>query len=160
MTAPRRIASSRIVSISATFGHRSGPASPFVSPPPSQSGSEWVANSLQAESWPRTNSGRLSGAYKTAVRDKGTPEFLEKRAYLINGADPQLAATASGILLANGFSTEDQHHAALRYAGIHALIFGKPWSTAPGLLGKELGWHATGPVGGGDQTRGEAVCRP
>jgi hypothetical protein len=84
-------------------------------------------------------SARLSGTFKTEVRDKGTPEFLEKRAYLINGADPQLAATASGILLANGFSTEDQHHAALRYAGIRALIFGKPSSTAPCLLGKELG---------------------
>jgi hypothetical protein len=29
---------------------------------------------------------------------QGTPEFLAKRAYLINGSDPQLAATASGIL--------------------------------------------------------------
>ena len=57
----------------------------------------------------------------------GHPEFQNKRQYLINGADPQLAATASGILLANGCLTQGQHTAALRYAWAHALVYGKPW---------------------------------
>jgi hypothetical protein len=47
-------------------------------------------------------SGRLSRANKGPAREHGTPEFCAKRAYLIN-ANPQLAATSSGILLANGF---------------------------------------------------------
>ena len=47
---------------------------------------------------------------------------------LINGADPQLAASASGILLANGFLTSDQYAAALRYGWAHAMTFGRPWS--------------------------------
>jgi hypothetical protein len=50
-----------------------------------------------------------------------------KRQYLINGADPQLAATASGILLANGCLAPAQHSAALRYAWAHALTYCKPW---------------------------------
>jgi hypothetical protein len=40
---------------------------------------------------------------------------------------PVLAASASGILLANGLLTREQHDAALRYAWAHALVFGKPW---------------------------------
>jgi hypothetical protein len=79
----------------------------------------------------RTKSGRLSRAYKHPdLRDKGTPENQARRAYTINGADPQLVATASGILLANKFLTQDQHHAALVYARLHALVFGKAWSYA------------------------------
>ena len=86
---------------------------------------------------PRTKSGRLSRAYKSPeLRDKGTPEAQNKRAYLINGSDPQLAATASGILLANGFLTPGQHVAALRYARWHALLYGKPWSVVC-----PLAWH-------------------
>jgi hypothetical protein len=50
------------------------------------------------------------------LRDHGTKEFCAKPEYLINGADPQLAATASGILFASGFLTHDRHAAALRYA--------------------------------------------
>ena len=80
------------------------------------------------KSGPRTKSGRLSRAYKTPeIRDHGTKECQDKRQYLINGADPQLAATASGILLANGCLTQEQHTAALRYAWAHALVYGKPW---------------------------------
>ena len=51
----------------------------------------------------RTKSGCLSCAYIGPARDTGTREMQAKRAYLINGSDPQLAASASGILLANGF---------------------------------------------------------
>jgi hypothetical protein len=79
------------------------------------------------KSGPRTKSGRASRAYKSPeLRDKGTPECQSKRAYLINRADPQLAATASGILLANDHLNRDQHAAAMRYAWAHALTYGKP----------------------------------
>ena len=63
---------------------------------------------------PRTKCGQLSKAYSgnPACRDRCTPEFEDKRAALINGSDPQLAATASGILLANGFLTRNQHASA------------------------------------------------
>ena len=77
---------------------------------------------------PRTKSGRISRAYKSPeLRDHGTREFVAKREYLVNGADPQLAATASGILLANGLLTQEQHTAAFRYSWAHALTFGKVW---------------------------------
>ena len=64
------------------------------------------------KSGPRTKSGQLSKAYKRnpACRDKGTPELQAKRHVLISGSDPQLAATASGILLANGFLTPATPH--------------------------------------------------
>ena len=94
---------------------------------------------------PRTKSGRLSRAYKSPVlRDKGTPEAQSKRHALINGADPQLAATASWILLANGLIERDQHSAALIYARLHALVFGKPWPhVCP--LAHEIGYHGSEP---------------
>ena len=77
---------------------------------------------------PRTKSGRLSRAYKSPeLRDHGTREFVEKRAALVNGGAPELAATASGILLANGFLTPAQHTAATRYSWAHNMAFGKPW---------------------------------
>jgi hypothetical protein len=77
---------------------------------------------------PRTKSGRLSRAYKSVeLRDYGTAKYVAKRAAIINGADPQLAATASGILLANGLLTKDQHLAAQRYAWAHSLTYGRPW---------------------------------
>jgi hypothetical protein len=79
---------------------------------------------------PRTKSGRLSRAYTGPARDVGTPEFCAKRAYLINGSDPQLAASASGILLANGFLNRGQHAAALTYAWAHALTYRRPWRQA------------------------------
>ena len=85
---------------------------------------------------PRTPSGRLSRAYKSPeLRDKGTPEVQDKRAYLINGSDPQLAATASGILLANGFLTHEQHAAAMRYSWAHALTCGRPLAPSPPARG-------------------------
>jgi hypothetical protein len=57
---------------------------------------------------------------------------------MVNGADPQLAATASGILLANGFLTAEQHNAALRYTWAHALTFGRVWKQQC-LLGEPPG---------------------
>jgi hypothetical protein len=94
---------------------------------------------------PRTKADRLSRAYKSPeLRDKGTFECQRKREYLINGADPQLAATASGILLANGLIDERQHIAALRYARAHALTFGKVWNiTIP--IARELAHHGSEP---------------
>ena len=80
---------------------------------------------------PRTKNGRLSRAYKsTQLRDEGTAEFRAKRLRLINGSDPALAASTSGILHANGFLSAGQHHAALRYAWAHAVVFGRPWRQA------------------------------
>ena len=79
---------------------------------------------------PRTKPGKLSRAYRGPARDVGTPEFCAKRHYLINGSDPQLAASASGILLANGFLSRGQHSAALTYAWAHALSYGRPWRQA------------------------------
>jgi hypothetical protein len=73
---------------------------------------------------PRTKSGRPSRAHKSVARDRGTAESQAKRHALINGSAPQLAATASGILLANGFLTQAQHVAALRYARLPALVYG------------------------------------
>jgi hypothetical protein len=74
---------------------------------------------------PRTKSGRLSRAHKSPeLRDKGTFEGQAKRQFLVNGGDSQLAATASGILPANGLIDQDMYIAALRYARAHALVFG------------------------------------
>lgn len=78
----------------------------------------------------RAKSGRISRAYAGPARDTGTKETQAKRAYLINGSDPQLAASASGILLANGFLIKHQHAAALTYGWAHALTFGRPWRQA------------------------------
>jgi hypothetical protein len=82
---------------------------------------------------PRTRTGRISRAYNEPARDQSTPEFLAKCTYLINGSAPQLAATASGILLANAYLTAAQHHAALSYAWAHALTYGRPWRQACAL---------------------------
>ena len=46
---------------------------------------------------------------------------------LVNGGAPELAASASGILLANGHLTPQQHSACLRYGWAHSLAFGRPW---------------------------------
>jgi hypothetical protein len=90
---------------------------------------------------PRTKSGRLSPAYKDPeLRDLGTREFQAKRLAIVNGADPQLAATASGILLANSLLTPQQHTAAQRYAWAHALSYGRPWIHAC-PLGDYVGWQ-------------------
>jgi hypothetical protein len=94
------------------------------------------AHAPPAKSAFRPKSGRLSRAHKSPdLRDQGTAEFQSKRAYLINGSDPQLAATTSGILLANEMITQEQHTAALRYAWAHALTFGRPWNQACPLAG-------------------------
>jgi hypothetical protein len=78
---------------------------------------------------PRTKGGRLSEARQRnpELRDHGTKQYVAKREAMINGAAPELSATASGILLANGFLTAEQHTAALRYAWAHALTFGRVW---------------------------------
>jgi hypothetical protein len=93
----------------------------------------------------RTASGRLSRAYKhIELRDLGTDEMRIKRGYLINGADPQLAASASGILLANGMIDRDQHAAVLTYARLHSLVYGKVW-TFKCPLAHELGAQGNEP---------------
>jgi hypothetical protein len=99
---------------------------------------------------PRTKGGRLKNRpYRDAsLRDLGTPEFRDKRHHAINGADPQLAATASGILLANGLISEGQHHAALRYARWHSLLYGSPWSSCACPLARELAHHGHEPPEG------------
>jgi hypothetical protein len=79
---------------------------------------------------PRLRSARLSRAWKGPARDVGTAEMLAKRAYLINGSDPQLAATASGILRANHAISREQYDAAMVYAWAHAMIYGRPWRHA------------------------------
>lgn len=90
---------------------------------------------------PRTASGRLSRAFKGEARDTGTPEANAKRSYLINGADPALAACTSGILHANGILSRAQYDAAMRYARAHALTWGKVWP-ASCLLGDRTGGAA------------------
>ena len=74
----------------------------------------------------RTKSGRLSRSL-AATRDNGTAEAIAKRCILVNGADPALAATVPGILLARGYLSRDQHDAAQRYAGLHRTAFGPAW---------------------------------
>jgi hypothetical protein len=79
----------------------------------------------------RTKSGRLSRSYRGPARDAGTPELQAKRAWLVNGhgADPALAASASGILLANRLITPEQFTAGMTYAKLHAMPYGKQWFT-------------------------------
>jgi hypothetical protein len=91
----------------------------------------------------RTKCGRLSRAYKDPeIRDHGTEEFVAKRLALVNGGAPELSATASGILLANGCITNEQHSACQRYAWAHALSYGRAWGqVCP--LGDPVGWQHT-----------------
>jgi hypothetical protein len=95
---------------------------------------------------PRTKSGRLSRAHKRnpEVRDQGTFEGQRKRTALINGASVELAASASGILFANGHLEQKRFSAAISYARLHALVFGRPGPT-PSPLSKHLPWQG-GPV--------------
>ena len=89
----------------------------------------------------RTKSGRLSRASKhnPELRDQGTPQFVGKRTAMVNGGAPELSATASGILLANEFLTQEQHVAAMRYAWAHARVYG-PVRRQQCLLGEIAGW--------------------
>ena len=75
----------------------------------------------------RTKSGRLSRAYRSEARDHGTRETQAKRHALINGAPVELAASASGILYANGHVTDRQYSAGLTYARLHSMVFGRTW---------------------------------
>jgi hypothetical protein len=81
------------------------------------------------KSGPRTPSGRLSRAYKSACADAGTPEGCAKRRALVGDADPALAASALGILLAHRHIDTEQHAAGLEYGRLHAAVYGVPWST-------------------------------
>jgi hypothetical protein len=59
--------------------------------------------------------------------DRGTIEGQRKRHWLVNGADPALAAAATGILLARGYIDRDQYAAAEKYSMLQASIFDRPW---------------------------------
>jgi hypothetical protein len=86
---------------------------------------------------PRTKSGKLSRAYKRnpEVRDQGTRELQAKRLALVNGGDPQMAASAATILYANGILDAEQRDAALRYGWAHALTYGRPtWHLSSVML--------------------------
>ena len=77
---------------------------------------------------PRTKSGHLSRAYKDPNRAiNGTREFQAKRLTFVNGATPELAATASGILFANGHLDPGaaRRRPALRLGAY--VDFGRPW---------------------------------
>jgi hypothetical protein len=88
----------------------------------------------------RTKSGRLSRAHKSAARDFGTAQAQAKRTALINGAAVELAASASGILFANGHLEQRHFSAAINYARLHTLVFGRQGPT-PCLLSKHLPWQ-------------------
>jgi hypothetical protein len=91
---------------------------------------------------PRTKSGRLSRAHKRnpELRDQGTFEGQRKRTALINGASVELAASVPGILFANGHLEQRHFSAAINYARLHALVFGRQGPT-PCLLSKHLPWQ-------------------
>jgi hypothetical protein len=95
---------------------------------------------------PRTKSGRLSRAHKRnpELRDQGTFEGQRKRTALIDGASVELAASAAGILFANGHLEQKHFSAAVSYARLHALVFSRQGPT-PCLLSKHLPWQG-GPV--------------
>jgi hypothetical protein len=61
----------------------------------------------------------------------------------VNGADPALAATAAGVLLARDVITRPMYDAACRYAWLHCSIFGLPTRQLRSLLGRDPG--NTGP---------------
>lgn len=90
---------------------------------------------------PRTASGKPSRAWQTIARDFGTLELQRKRRELVGeNADPDLSATAVGVLYAHGCLDECDHdgkpipdvgqeryNAALRYATLAAAIYGPRW---------------------------------
>ena len=88
---------------------------------------------------PRTKSGRLSRAYKAEARDHGTAEVQAKRIALVGEADPALAASALGVLLARGLldvkdrpeMARDRYHAGLRYRELRSAIFPPIWPNSP-----------------------------
>jgi hypothetical protein len=79
---------------------------------------------------PREGNGRLS----RQLVDRGTQQLQARRAFLANGSDPALSATASGILYAQGILSQEQYDAAVRYAWAHALSFGTIWRQACPLV--------------------------
>jgi hypothetical protein len=96
----------------------------------------------------RTKSGRLSRAGKPREARLGpTRENALKMQALVNGSDPALAASASGILLANAHLSEEQYIAGLRYARAHAVVFGRPWAHIQDVL-KCMPWGGDPPTEG------------
>jgi hypothetical protein len=72
----------------------------------------------------RAPSGRLSEAAAAIPVDPGSRYAERHRLLLCNGADPVLAASALGILLANRHISRDQVRAGERYAAARAILFG------------------------------------
>jgi hypothetical protein len=80
------------------------------------------------------------------MRDLGTRESQAKRHAWINGADPQLAASASGILYANGQIEEDAYLACLRYSRCHAIVYRRLWFHTQNSMGIPLSWAGQEPT--------------
>jgi hypothetical protein len=115
---PRRVAN-RVASRSAAVAEAFGP----------------YARTCRANgSLDRTRSAAFRAYKAPELRGYGTPELQARRHALVNGADPQLAATASGILLANEFLSPEPHAAAMVYARLPALLSGKAWPHACPLV--------------------------
>jgi hypothetical protein len=134
----------RIVSIIAGLaGRRCGRRGPLI-PQHKRKARRLSRGGRPRKEGPRTPSGQRSRSIKTnpRVRDEGTKQFIAKREAMINGAAPELSATASGILLANGFLTREQHTAALRYAWAHDTTFGRVWGQIS-PLGETMGMPAS-----------------
>lgn len=77
----------------------------------------------------RTKSGRLSRAYNDPrVRDHGTPESSAKRQALVGvNGDPNLSASAPGMLHAHGYLDAQQYAEALEYRRLRCILYGSPW---------------------------------
>lgn len=85
---------------------------------------------------PRTPAGQRSRAYLTIAKDAGTMELQLKRRQLVGEtADPDLSATAIGVLFAHGCLDapddpdvgQERYSAALRYATLAAAVYGPRW---------------------------------
>ena len=78
---------------------------------------------------PRSKSGSgPSEAYQTIARDFSTLELQTKRRALVGDhADPDLSATAVGILHAHGHLDREQYETALDYARLSCAVYGIPW---------------------------------
>jgi hypothetical protein len=81
---------------------------------------------------PRTPSGKPSRAWQTVAKDFGTLELQTKRRALVGeNADPDLSATAVGILFAHGHLDREQYEKALEYARLSCAVYGVPWPKTP-----------------------------
>ena len=77
----------------------------------------------------RTKSGRLSRAYRDPdVRDQGTHQVQAKRQAIVGESnDPNLSASAPGILHAHGYLDKHQYAEALEYRRLRCVLYGTPW---------------------------------